>query len=174
MIETDRNIIRAYLETKGINKSDYHFDALNINKDYDYSYDDNGRSTQSFTGYRLTQNLKIESKDVEKIESLSREITEIIDKGVEFYSYSPQYFYTELDQLKINIIAQATEDARIRAETIALESKANLGKLMNTKLGVFQITAQNSSEEFSWGGTYNTYAKNKTARVTVKADYAID
>jgi hypothetical protein len=38
-------------------------------------------------------------------------------------------------------------------------------------MGVFQIVAQNSSEEYSWGGSFNTTSKRKTATITVKLDY---
>ena len=34
-----------------------------------------------------------------------------------------------------------------------------------------QITGQNSAEEYSWGGSFNTTSKKKTATITVKLDY---
>ncbi|NTW32997.1 MAG: SIMPL domain-containing protein, partial [Bacteroidetes bacterium] len=47
------------------------------------------------------------------------------------------------------------------------------GYLKRADMGVFQITAQNSSEEFSYGGAYNTFSKNKTASITVHLDFGI-
>ena len=40
-------------------------------------------------------------------------------------------------------------------------------------MGVIQITGQNSTEDYSWGGAFNTKAKNKTATVTVKMEFEI-
>ena len=40
-------------------------------------------------------------------------------------------------------------------------------------MGIFQITGQNSGEEFSWGGTFNTESKNKTASITMKLTYGV-
>ena len=57
---------------------------------------------------------------------------------------------------------------------IASNSGADLGELSNANMGIFQITGQNSNEEYSWGGTFNTSDKNKTARITVKLEYEID
>jgi hypothetical protein len=41
-------------------------------------------------------------------------------------------------------------------------------------MGVFQITGQNSAEDYSWGGTYNTSSKEKTASITMKLVYETD
>ena len=38
-------------------------------------------------------------------------------------------------------------------------------------MGIFQITGQNSNETYSWGGTFNTWSKEKTASITMKLDY---
>ena len=72
------------------------------------------------------------------------------------------------------MISKATEDARLRAEKIAEFSGGKLGELESAKMGVFQITGQNSNENYSWGGTFNTSSKEKTASITMKLVYAVD
>jgi len=47
-----------------------------------------------------------------KVEELSRSITELMNKGVQFYSNPPHYYYTKMAGLKIEMIRKATEDAR--------------------------------------------------------------
>jgi len=69
------------------------------------------------------------------------------------------------------MILKATEDARIRAEKIAEFSGGKLGELASARMGVFQITGQNSNENYSWGGTYNTTSRKKTASITMKLTY---
>ena len=138
-------------------------------------YSENGNYVgEEFVGYELTQSIKIESKDVDKIEKLSREITELLNQGVKFYSEPPRYYYTKLADLKIEMISKATEDARIRAEKISEFSGGNLGELQSARMGIFQITGQNSNEDYSWGGTYNTSSREKTASITMKLNYEID
>jgi hypothetical protein len=119
----------------------------------------------------LTQAVQIESGEIDKIEALSREITELLNQGVPFYSKAPRYYYTQLADLKIELISKASEDARIRAEQIAKNSGTKLGELRDARMGVFQITGQNADEDYSWGGTFNTSSRNKTASITVKANY---
>ncbi|RYY46539.1 MAG: DUF541 domain-containing protein, partial [Chitinophagaceae bacterium] len=125
-----------------------------------------------FTGYNLKQSVTVDSKNIEKVERISREVTELIESGIEFNSSAPSYYYTRLSELKIDLLAKATADARLRAETIAKNSGSGLGATRKASMGVFQITGQNSNEDYSYGGVFNTSAKNKTASITVKMEYA--
>ena len=68
----------------------------------------------------------------------------------------------------------ATEDARLRAENIVDKSGATLGDLLNADMGVLQIVGQNSNESYSWGGTFNTSSKKKTASITIDLRYSVD
>ena len=52
--------------------------------------------------------------------------------------------------------------------------KGDLGELLETSIGVFQILGKNSNDEFSWRRTLNTLNKEKTAYVNVKQRYEID
>lgn len=174
-LEKDRNAVTSYLKSKGIPQEQLIFNAVNTNPLYQQNYSNDGRFLgQTFQGYQLNQSLVIESKEVEKVEKISREITELLNQGIAFYSQQPRYYYTGLESLKLEMIAKATEDARIRAERIAENSDSNLGDLINANMGIFQITGQNSGEDYSWGGTFNTSAKNKTASITMKLTFEVD
>lgn len=173
-LANDKKVIENYLTSKGIAKNQMVFSAVDIQKQINYGTDANGKSTQSFGGYQLSQSVSIESKEVAKVENLSRNITEIINLGIEFTSSSPNYFYTKLATVKQQMIADATKDAKARAEKIAENAGANLGKLKKATMGVTQITAPNSTEEYSYGGTFNTSSKDKEASITIKLEYEVD
>lgn len=171
-LDIDRETIKKYLISKGIKPESIVFSAVDIDKDFDNVFNESGYKTKSvFTGYILRQNIQIESKEVDKVEDVSRQVSELINSGVEFYSARPQYYYTKLAELKIEMIAEATKDANNRALKIAENADSDLGDLRNAEMGVFQIVAQNSSEEYSWGGAFNTTSKRKTATITVKLEY---
>jgi len=174
-LEKDKKIISSYLLEKGITKNELVFNAVNSRKNTRSKYTDEGKYIgDEFLGYILTQSLQIDSNNVEKVENISREITELLNKGIQFYSQSPRYYYTKLADLKVEMISKATADARARAEKIAENSGGNLGGLVSAKMGIFQITGQNSNENYSWGGTYNTDSKEKTASITMKLNYDVD
>ena len=174
-LEKNKSTINEYLAMKGINTDDLIYSAVSTNERFKRVYSEDGDYIgEDFTGYELTQSVQIESKEVDKIEKVSREITELLNQGVQFYSEAPRYYYTKLADLKVKMISKATEDARLRAEKIAEFSGGTMGSLESAKMGIFQITGQNSKENYSWGGTLNTASREKTASITMKLVYKVD
>jgi hypothetical protein len=172
-LKRDENTIRQYLKGKGVSDQELIFNSVEINKEFNYRTDENGRQLgQEFTGYNLTQVVKVESNNVNKIERISREVTELIESGIEFNSRPPAYYYSKLADIKIDLLGRASSDARARAETIAKNAGTKLGALRKANMGVFQITGKNSNEDYSYGGAFNTSDKNKTGSITIKAEFA--
>jgi hypothetical protein len=175
LLKEDEVKIRAYLKGKNVADSEMVFSAVSIDKDFATRYDDNGKQIGSqFTGYNLRQNVTVDSKGILKVEAISREVTELIESGIEFNSSPPSYYYTKLSELKVDLLAKASNDARERAETIAKNAGSRLGKINKATMGVFQITGKNSNEDYSYGGAFNTRSKNKTASITVRIDFAVE
>ena len=172
-LDIDKKIISKYLVDNNVPEADFVFSSISISKDYENRTDRDGIRTRAFVGFNLHQNIKIESKAVNEIEHLSREVTSLIDKGLEIQSEKPYYFYSKLSDLKIDMIAQATKDASLRAKKIAESANSRLGNLINAQMGVFQIVAKNSTENYTWGGRHNKTSKHKTASVTAKLEYNI-
>lgn len=173
-LKSDEGAIKRYLTGKGVEGPDIIFSSININKEYSYTYDEDGRQRQSiFSGYNLLQNVTVTSKDIPKVETISREVTELIQSGIELNSQAPSYFYSKLSDLKLDLLAKASADAKKRAETIADNAGKNMGKLKKANMGVFQIVGKNSNEDYSYGGAFNTSSKSKTATITVKAEYSV-
>lgn len=170
-LNADRVTVNNYLLKKGVDAKEIVFDAVNISKDFNNSFDKNGNTSQTFNGYILSQSVRIESQELDKIETVSREVTELINTGVELNSGSPEYVYSKLATLKLDLIAEASKNAQQRAAKIADNAGGSLGKLRNANMGVFQIVGRNSSEDYSSGGTFNTSSKKKTATITMKLVY---
>ena len=174
-LKQDEAAIRQYLSRKGIGLGEMVFSSVQINKEFNPRTDENGRHlSQEFAGYNLMQTVKIESAKVDQIEKISREATEIIESGIEFNSPAPSYYYSKLSDIKIDLLAKASNDARQRAETIAKNSGSDLGALRKANMGVFQITGKNSNENYSYGGAFNTWDKMKTGSITIKMEFAVD
>lgn len=173
-LKDDENTIHSYLNTRGIPDSSLVFSSVDIRKNFDNKMDENGRTIGSvFTGYTLTGTVTVRSREIEKVEKLSREVTNLLENGIEFSSTPPSYYYSKLNDLKIDLLAKAAEDAKLRAQTIAKSSDVSLGALKTASMGVFQITGKNLNEDFSYGGAFNTSSKEKTASITLKVEYQI-
>ncbi len=174
-LKEDESVVKKYLLGKGVQENEMVFSSINIIKEFTYPTDANGRSLgQQFSGYNLTQNVRIESPNVDKINAISREATELIQQGIEFNSAAPLFYYTKLTQIKMDLLAKASADGKKRAEIIANNSGSSLGKLKKANLGVFQITGKNSDEDYSYGGTFNTTSLNKTGSITIRMEFAVN
>lgn len=174
-LKEQNNIVKEYLKSKGISEDEMIFNAVTNYADNDWEWNETAkRSFEVFKGYVLTQSIRIESSDVEKVEKISREVAELLDQGVQIDLNDVSYYYTKLADLKIEMLANATKDARNRAETIAKNAGSSLGGLKTANMGVFQITAPNSSsEDYSWGGTFNTSSKQKRASINMRLTYYV-
>lgn len=174
-IKNDADVIKNYLLDNGISESELAFSSVSISQGWITEYNDEGeRIGEYLDGYDLYQSITVTSEDIDKVDAVSRDITKLIESNIEFESDSPEYYYTQLDELKLSLIEQATENARTRAELIANGTNAKTTRLLSANLGVFQITAQNSNTEYSYGGAFDTSSRYKTATITVKLNYATD
>lgn len=173
-IETDRKRVLDYITSKGIDPSAVVFQFVNTYKDTEAVYNSQGNyAGQRFKCYNLSQRFTVESKEVEKVEAISREISSLIAQGVTLDLEMPQYYYSGLDGVKLSLIEKASTDALERAKNIVENAGAKLGGVVSARLGVFQITGANTNEEFSAGGSFNTSSRHKKARVTIRVEYRV-
>lgn len=175
IIKVDADRVKKYLEDNGIKDNEMVFNSVNISEKVEGIYDANGNWVGSnLVGYDLSQNVVITSKDIEKVEKVSRDISKLLEDGVQFRSNSPEYYCTTLSDSKLELIKLATANAKERIDIMASEAGASVGKLKNSKLGVFQIVAENSgTASFAYDGFLDTSSRKKTASITVKLEYAI-
>lgn len=174
LMKNDHDEVLNFLSAFGIPASEISFSSVRISRNYKTLYNQNGNVSGSvFDGYSLSQNVVVESKNIDKVEKMTASIGDLIEKGVECIAQEPDFYYTKLKDLKIELLRQATGDALQRAQTIASVAKSELGPLRNAGMGIFQITGQNSNEDYSWGGSFNTKAKQKSASITVRLEFEL-
>lgn len=172
-LEDNKRKVLEFITKKGIPADKLVFMSVNSYKNTEPIYDGGNYVGQRFIGYNLRQEFTVESTDVTTVEDISREITALLADGIQLESSQPDYYYSKLDDLKLQLIETATADARVRAKKIASEAGSKLKKLKSARMGVFQITGANANEEFSAGGNFNTSSKNKKARITMRLEYTL-
>jgi len=167
--QTER--IRAYLKEKQVPD-----DAITTNAIETMAIPEvtaNGQETGQILAYRLTQRFEIRAGDVARYTELSRQVTELIEEGINLVSEPPQYLYTQLDKLRVEMVAAATKDARARAEAIASSTGSRVGRVRDAKTGVFQITSRNSTD-VSDSGIYDTSSIDKDITAVVSVTFGIE
>ncbi len=171
LINQDARGVQDYLTREGLKPEE--IKLLQLSTTPIYTKGPNGYDTNTVESYQITQSFEVASNDVDKIDALSKKSTELITQGLSFESYAPEYHYTKLDELKIEMLTLATQNAKLRADTITKASGNKLGFLRSAKMGVFQITPVTSTEVSDYG--YNdTSALDKKVTAVVSASFGIE
>jgi len=169
-LKEDTAKVKAYLVSKGITEGE--MIVSQVETTVIYKKNDKGNATNEIEAYVLSQGIEARSSDVAKITTVSRESTGLIEQNIRFVSHPPQYFYTKLAKLKLEMLGAASADAKKRAEQIASASGNKVGKIRSADMGVFQITPVNSTEVSDWGSN-DTSSLEKKVFAVVHADFAI-
>lgn len=174
-LQSDAETVKSYLRENGISESDVTFSSVNIYRSTKDIYDDNGNYRgYEYDGYDLSQSVTVTSANLDDVEKVSTNISSLLSTGIQFTSDAPEYYYTKIDDVKLELIEKATENSKQRIDIIANKSGAKLGKLTNSNLGVFQITAMNTgTSSYSYDGYLDTSSRMKTATITVRLSYEL-
>lgn len=148
-LKNDEKEVLDFLETLGIKKEMVSFSPVHTTT-YNVILD-NGTYTNLIDRYKLYKNIEIKSNNVELIDKIYKESTNLISSGVSIESYNPTYYFTGLADLKADAINKATLDAKERAEKMLDATGNQIGKLKSAKVGIFQITPQYSTEISDYG-----------------------
>jgi len=124
-------------------------------------------------GYTLNRKIGIVLNDVNVPTQLNQRIEQLIQQGVTVSNGDTQYLVSNLEDIKLSLIGEATENAHDRAVEFAKSGGITVGTMQSASQGVFQIRAPLSTDESEYGGEYDTSTIDKIARVVVTVDYAI-
>ncbi|MFA6282102.1 MAG: SIMPL domain-containing protein [Candidatus Omnitrophota bacterium] len=169
-LQADLETVITYFKQKGLKEDEIVISQ--ITTEIIYQKNDKGNPTNDIEDYLLTQNVEVRSYDVKKVDNLARQSTELINQNIALISQAPQYFYTKLAELKIEMLSMATENAKARAITMAKAAGNKIGVMRSAKMGVFQITPANSYD-VSWYGENDTSSFEKKVQAVVTASFAI-
>lgn len=148
-LNRQKPILISYLASKGFPKDKIEFFTINNYPIYETS--PQGYQTGRILGYTYSQRIEIQSADVNKIKEISLDISSLIERGVNFNVEPPEYHYTQMAELKIEIQAEAAKDAMVRAQKIADATGRDLGPMRSARMGVLQITPKFSNAVSDYG-----------------------
>jgi hypothetical protein len=166
-MDADLKEVKSFLAVSGVPEESIDVSPIYMNEIYE-------QYPGPEKNYNLMQNIKVESADVEKISKLSENTNSlIINKGVLFSTNSLEYYYSKLPETRIELIASAVEDAKVRAGELAKAGGKKIGVLKSASSGVVQVLSPNSIEVSDYG-MYDTSSIEKEIMITVKASFEIN
>ena len=169
-LESQKPILIEYIRSKGFPADKINFQTINNYPMYNYSQNGQQLDVRS---YNASQMVDIQSDDVELIKAISLEISSLVERGINFQVNQPEYYYTKVGDIKIEIQAAAAKDAMTRGQRIAEATGRKLGTLKSARMGVLQITPENSNMTSDYGiNDVSSIRKEITA--VVNANFSID
>jgi hypothetical protein len=152
--------ILSFLRSKGITDQEISIAPPEI---IDMQAERYGSNNYAFR-YNATGVITVISTDVAKIRKLMNEQAELLKQGIAItggdYRYNVSYEYTSLNDIKPQMIEEATKNARAAADKFAADSDSKLGKIKNASQGQFSITDRDSNTPYV-----------KTVRVVTTVNY---
>ena len=169
-LKKDLEVVKEYLLSKGVKEEEIIVSQADTK--ILYKKNEKGKNTNEIEVYIIGQGIEVRSYDVKKVDDIARQSTELIHKGIQFLSDAPEYFYTKLADLKVEMLAKATENAKTRAKSMAASTGNKIGLMRAAKMGIFQITPVNSYK-VSWYGNNDTSSYDKKVTAVVNVAFAI-
>lgn len=164
LIKAQLPVVKKYLEEKGITN----IDILTSRGYFTYKYNANGSMTNEPAFYNLSQPIVIKSKDVNKIKEISIDIQNLVQQGIDINVNNTEYYYSKLSDLKVQLLKNATTDAKSRASAMLKATNNRTGKIQSVQMGVFQITPPDSTNVSDMGiNDTSTIDKKVTAVANV-------
>lgn len=139
-IDSNTSKIQKFLIKSGLDSSEISVSAPNITDKLAQQW---GNSDYGRYRYAAIQSLTVYSKNIKLVRSVMKELSELGKQGIVFksadYDTNPEYLFTRLNEVKPEMIAEATKKAREVAEKFAADSQSSLGKIKKASQGQFSI-----------------------------------
>jgi hypothetical protein len=138
-VNAKNKTIVAFLTAKGISENDISISAPTI---IDLEAERFVVERPAYR-YNVTSVITVSTSEVDKVKALITQQSELLTKGVALlsgeYQYAIVYEFTKLNEIKPQMIEEATKNARAAAEKFALDSQSELGKIKRANQGLFTI-----------------------------------
>jgi len=164
-----REAIMAFLKLQAIDTSAVELQRLDVTDTRANAYGANN-NPQKFI---INQTLMVRSTHVDRIRQAAQNVSELVDSGVALSSdygpSGPTYLFNRLNDIKPEMISEATAAARESASQFAQDANTSLGGLRRANQGVFQILARDQAP-----GISENQQPVKTVRVVSTFDYYLE
>lgn len=133
-----------------------------------------GESAQAGLRFIIQQQIMVRSEEPERILRASQDVGALVEAGVVLSSGTgygpaiPTFLFTRLNDVKPDMLAEATRNARESAEQFAADSGAQVGAIRRANQGVFVILPRDQAP-----GIQESAQLQKTIRVVSTIDYQL-
>lgn len=113
-----------------------------------------------FTSFTVRQRMTLRTTDIARAQDAVRRQFELVRRGVLLEEGSGMAFtFTKLNDIKPQMVAEATRDARAAAEQFAKDSGTSVGQIKDATQGYFEITSRDGDNGGGWGVSDTPFKK---------------
>ncbi len=138
--------IQKFLRDSGIKVEEISFASPSITDKSAQQYGDNN---QAKFRYIAQQTVTVYSNNVTVVRDLMSRLTDLGKQGIVFagdsYQMKTEYIFTRLNEIKPEMIEEATRNAREVAMKFAADSASKLGKIKTASQGQFSIEPRDNN-----------------------------
>jgi uncharacterized protein len=168
--DDSRQAILTFLKKHGIDAAHTELQGFEVAD----AMADRYRSQTPSSRFIISGTLMVRVEDPTLVQRASQNIGELAQAGVVItsgggYGGGPTYLFTKLNDLKPEMIAEATASAREAAEQFAKDSDSRLGPIRLANQGVFQILPRDRAP-----GVAEEFQSDKTVRVVTTVEYYLE
>lgn len=169
-------VLKEFLKEQGFDSKSFQSEQLEVDKHIESYTDEKGERQTRENGYDAKHDIVIATKDLAKLKSALADIQNLRSRNDSITFGQPKYYLENLENIKRDLIAKATQDAFVRAEEFAKTGNARVGAMKSASQGSFDIQSPNPSDDSGgdYGGSYDTTTVEKNVRLVVTIQYGID
>lgn len=162
-------LVQQFLEKNGLNLEEIGQPSMRVLDLYAREF---GNDKTPPMRYVFEARFSINSKNVDLIAKAASKTADLIGQGIILeeneYEINPKYYFTKLNDIRPQILAEATESARRLAEQFARDSHNKVGSIKSANQGVFHILDRESGDG---ANASDTASVMKKIRVVSTIDY---
>ncbi len=173
-VAQERKVVEAFLTKQGLSSETWSVDVETISPHYEEVFiKDTPRQVQK--GFDAFQNIRVSTKDLVKITAANKAFLQLKADNHPVTAQPPNYLVSNLESVKMSLIADATKNARSRATEFVKQDGVKVGVMKSASQGAFYILpVGGDAGDDSYGGVYDKSTIDKTARVVVTIVYNIE
>lgn len=173
-LRVERPALEKFLNQYGFNKDNLSTTVENVTPNMVDERDEKGERIEVQRGFNGSQTVYVKTDDLVKVQEAQAKIIEYQAKGHNIDSNTVDFLVGNLDEVKLQLIGEATKNAKARAIEFAKNGDVKVGTMRTASQGTFDILPADGQVEDSSGGTYDKSSIHKLARVVVTIEYNIE
>jgi hypothetical protein len=140
-IDEAQNKVRQFLTSQGFKATEISMNPVSVTDNQGVSYNQN----QNMPRFSADTGLTVSTTNVDLVASITQKTGDLVQQGIVVTASTALYRYNDLNAIKPALLEEATQSARLAAESFAQDAKTSLGDIRRAMQGLFTISDANSS-----------------------------